>query len=722
MMSTHSDDQKRDDGDPHQARAFGGDSIQKTELHLPLDASQELTIEQMREVADRLFSIAWDSSEEGFMECPGIKRHTTGNARRDCKVHLAGGKPPTIYCFHNSCSDVIESANRDFRSELGKASLRTVKPRDRKQPKPHQLNPPPAKQPLQRCKHALKPIPVPDRGLPPNDQMEAHIRACFQDGDIVNIVLADSNGKPANAGIWLDWPCTDKVPDSEHGTFVRVNPMSEGDASNTGVTDYRHVLLECDQDENGKPISKELQWAAIFASGLPCSSVADSGGKSLHSLVRVDASTPEEYRERAKQAADALECFSGIKVDRACLNPSRLSRLAGCRRGDAIQTLVALNIGALDWAEWAAIQADAASQKIGELLDKIVTHLRRYIVFQSDSPYRALSLWVAHTYVIEAFEYTPYLHVYSPEKRCGKTLVQDVLSLLVPRPWSMANPSAATLFRKIEKDTPTLLWDEIDAVFSGGVSDPSKDDLRGLLNHGFQRGKTIPRCVPPNQDVKDFAVFCPKVIAGIGGLPDTISDRCIPIRLERKKKSQVTERFRLRDAKVIAEPLQTALEDWAADLRVIGQLQIARPTMPEEFGDRQMDITEPLLAIADMAGGRWPAEARAALLELFRGAKTESDSDGITLLRDIKKVFEDEGLNQISSKTLLEKLTELPESPWAGLWAKDIQHDNIRGPAGKMAKLLKEFGIASKTLKFVSEADSKGYMESAFFDAWERYL
>jgi hypothetical protein len=210
-------------------------------------------------------------------------------------------------------------------------------------------------------------------------------------------------------------------------------------------------------------------------------------------------------------------------------------------------------------------------------------------------------------------------------------------------------------------------------------------------------------------------------MACIGGVPDTIADRCIPIRLERKKKTQKTERFRGRDAKEIAEPIKNALEDWAAYSRVIDQLQAARPAMPEKFGDRQMDIAEPLLAIADMAGGKWPEGARSGLLELFSGAKTESDSDGTMLLRDIQKVFEDESLNQISSKTLLEKLIELPEPPWAGLWAKDIQHNNIRGPAAKMARLLREFRIASKTLKFASEPDSKGYTESAFTDAWERY-
>jgi hypothetical protein len=359
---------------------------------------------------------------------------------------------------------------------------------------------------------------------------------------------------------------------------------------------------------------------------------------------------------------------------------------------------------------------------IADALGNVVAHLKRYIVFGSSSPFNVIALWVAHAHALEAFDYTPYLHVYSPEKQCGKTRLLDVLLHIVPRPWGLANPSEAVLFRKIEQDCPTILWDEIDAVFTGGVSDPAKEALRGLANCGFQRGGTIPRCVGHGHEVKDFSVFCPKILAGIGGLPDTITDRSIPIRLERKKKGQETERFRGRDAAEIAKDIKAPFEAWAANAGVITQLREARPEMPKELGDRQIDITEPLLAIADMAGGDWQEKARASILEMFTGSKTEADSDRITLLRDIRKVFTDEGLNKISSETLLKKLIALPESPWADLWAKDIEYKNINGPAGKMAKLLKPFGISSRTLQFNAEPDAKGYLETTFADAWETYL
>lgn len=76
----------------------------------------------------------------------------------------------------------------------------------------------------------------------------------------------------------------------------------------------------------------------------------------------------------------------------------------------------------------------------------------------------------------------------------------------------------------------------------------------------------------------------------------------------------------------------------------------------------------------------------------------------------------------ISTNELLKCLIELEESPWAGFWAEDYRRDNIRGPAQKIARLLKPFNIASKTYRFAEGEEAKGYEEGAFSDAWERYL
>jgi len=122
--------------------------------------------------------------------------------------------------------------------------------------------------------------------------------------------------------------------------------MAENGASDREVTAYRHCLIECDE------AALQLQWSALVASNLPISVAVSSGGRSIHGWVKVDATDEKQFRERAKIAADTMEEFEGIKVDRATLNPSRLSRLAGCPRGDARQELLAVNIGAQSWDEW----------------------------------------------------------------------------------------------------------------------------------------------------------------------------------------------------------------------------------------------------------------------------------------------------------------------------------------------------------------------------------
>ena len=90
----------------------------------------------------------------------------------------------------------------------------------------------------------------------------------------------------------------------------------------------------------------------------------------------------------------------------------------------------------------------------------------RYIVFSSEAQVTAVTLWVAHTWVIEAFDFTPYLHISSPVKRCGKSRVFDCLRLLCAKAMAGRSITEAVLFRKIEQDAPTLLLDEVDAIFS----------------------------------------------------------------------------------------------------------------------------------------------------------------------------------------------------------------------------------------------------------------
>jgi hypothetical protein len=358
--------------------------------------------------------------------------------------------------------------------------------------------------------------------------------------------------------------------------------------------------------------------------------------------------------------------------------------------------------------------------ELRKVLDSTCAFLRRYIVFQMPEQPQAMALWVVHCWGASAFDYTPYVHVTTPEKQCAKTRLLDLLELMTPKPWRAVLPSEAVLFRKIEKDRPTLLLDELDGVFSA-TKDDRKEALRSLLNAGFEAKATIPRCVGQgtNQEVKDFAVFCPKALAGIGKLPDTVRDRAIPIQLVRRARDEKVERFRKREAQRESTTIRAELEAWVKQLGIIEKLREARPSLPDALSDRQQDICEPLLAIADMAGGEWPERARAALVTLCTQSG-DDESLGVKLLSAIRDAVNDD---KIATQDLLKALVDQEtDAPWASWWETDLKNGNTRGPAQKLARLLEPYKIVARVIRLQDESTARGYRREDFLEVWKRYL
>jgi hypothetical protein len=76
--------------------------------------------------------------------------------------------------------------------------------------------------------------------------------------------------------------------------------------------------------------------------------------------------------------------------------------------------------------------------------------------------------------------------------------------------------------------------------------------------------------------------------------------------------------------------------------------------MPPGIEDRAADCWEALLAIADAAGGDWPARARAAALELVAQARdADSASLGVRLLGDLRHIFGDQ--DAMFTKAIIER-------------------------------------------------------------------
>jgi hypothetical protein len=246
-----------------------------------------------------------------------------------------------------------------------------------------------------------------------------------------------------------------------------------------------------------------------------------------------------------------------------------------------------------------------------------------------------------------------------------------------------------------------------------------------VLNAGYVRGATVPRVVGKNNDtVKDFRVFCAKALAGLGDLPETISSRAVKITLARRKKDEPLQRLRRRTAQAEAQPLHDTLVAWAE--ANVEALRNARPDVPEALGDREADIWEPLLAIADMAGGDWPGHAREAAVELRRG-RAPVESVGVALLRAIADIFAGRGRpDRIFTPDLLHALVQRDDGPWPAKWGREVDQAEADGTvprkaARALALMLEGYDIRPKQIR-IGEKNGRGYELATFADAFARYV
>jgi hypothetical protein len=346
------------------------------------------------------------------------------------------------------------------------------------------------------------------------------------------------------------------------------------------------------------------------------------------------------------------------------------------------------------------------------LLAELHEFLGRFVAYPSDHEHVAHVLWIMHTHLMDAWESTPRIAFLSPEPGSGKTRALEVSELLVPNPVEAVNVTPAYLFRKVgnENGPPTVLFDEIDTVFGPKAKD--NEEIRGLLNAGHRRGAVAGRCVVKGKivETEEIPAYCAVALAGLGGLPDTILSRAVVVRMRRRSPYETVEPYRRRVHEAEGKALRERLSRWAR--LILKQVTGAWPDMPEGIKDRDADVWEPLLAVADAAGGGWPARARAAAVTLVALAKESTPSLGIRLLSDIRGIFGDG--DALQTEAILGALHGLVESPWADIKGKPL---NDRG----LASRLRPYGIKPKVLR-IGDATPRGYARVDFHDAWLRYL
>lgn len=202
--------------------------------------------------------------------------------------------------------------------------------------------------------------------LKPTEQLRIFLKTLFQSGEYVGYVSndvyfnEDHNRYEPTKGVFyrtVDEILTslDRYPDDlgatigdwkkAAGAWIRINPLDGKGASKKNVTRYSYCLIESDDI----PIKEQEE--TFKRLNIPIATMVYSGGKSIHAIVKIDATNIQEYEERVQFCYDFLK-NNGISIDTQNKDPNRLSRMPGVTRNGVMQTLLGVNFGYDSWKDW----------------------------------------------------------------------------------------------------------------------------------------------------------------------------------------------------------------------------------------------------------------------------------------------------------------------------------------------------------------------------------
>ena len=281
------------------------------------------------------------------------------------------------------------------------------------------------------------------------------------------------------------------------------------------------------------------------------------------------------------------------------------------------------------------------------IVDELEEFFSRFLALRQGLPL-VLALWSLATHLHERFDAFPYLAVTSPTKRCGKTRACELVGFVCLRPQQTVSISPAALYRLVQAGKRTLLIDE--AEYLGRKRDDRASILREILNAGYRKGQVVYRCKKTSKakgksethesfEPESFETFCPKALVLIGRLEDTLADRCIEVRMERRADAPI-ERFRFARVKAETAPLREAAESWAASNCAAVESYYHNNDVPY-LQDREAELWLPLFSTCAVASPHRLADLETVAKRL---AKVKSEDEpgeaGIELLRDIRDIFE----------------------------------------------------------------------------------
>ena len=343
---------------------------------------------------------------------------------------------------------------------------------------------------------------------------------------------------------------------------------------------------------------------------------------------------------------------------------------------------------------------------IAEILDLISAKFKEHVKFQDESDADALALWVAMTYVMEHLEIAPMLYMTSPEPMCGKSTVMKLLKVFCHRAEMVSKITPAAIYRLIERDQPTLVFDEADRFLRGN------SELNGIINAGharFEATVIINKKLPDgNYEPIEFPVWCAKAIAGIGKQDDTLTSRSIVISLRRKLVSETVKPVRF-NMFVEYQAIRDGLAAWAANFAPISEQEI-EPFL-KATTDRGTDNWLALGIIAKRINPEWVQRVQAALDTIEVRQTDGLQSAGVQLLSDVHDVVSESSRPEWSSTDLYNAVVHNDENDWS------VFNHGRPITKKKFTQMLGDFGI-----KPTKRSNANIFYVTDLEDAFKRYL
>lgn len=324
------------------------------------------------------------------------------------------------------------------------------------------------------------------------------------------------------------------------------------------------------------------------------------------------------------------------------------------------------------------------------IVERIETYISDYVTLADPQYSLPIALWIIGTYCYADFDAYPYLCITSPTKRSGKTRLSEMIAFCASNPRNFAALTAATLFRSIDVDKPTVIFDESESLNSEAAS-----TMRSVLNVGYRRGQTVPRAAAGG--IKEYSTYCPKIFILIGDVYDTLRDRSIVITMQRAEtRKRFTFEAAREEGKAMRELIDGAVKQHSGDIKKAFMSHKGLPFLM----DRDEEIWTSLFCIAEVFAKHRITELQAAASDMaaektgdskkyinMKAAEDKATDDEYAkkALTDLYTLFLQNG-KHIKTDDAITNLKAIPTAPW-----RKFRGDGIT--AHDLANLLNRFGV-----------------------------